>query len=98
MSHIFFGQKATTVIFAAFTLFAVALVSSPQALAEEHNITLSAEELPNGQFAYKRERQAVIPRPTLFVKQGDIVPLSIPNNPSKPRRFKVPSPSHARAA
>src|SRR3954451_5093021 len=98
MSHIFFGQKATTVIFAAFTLFAAALVSSPQALAEEHNITLSAEVLPNGQFAYKREGQAVIPGPTLFVKQGDIVHLSITNNTSKPVGFKVPSLSNASAA
>ncbi|MDE2366878.1 MAG: multicopper oxidase domain-containing protein, partial [Betaproteobacteria bacterium] len=98
MSNIFFGQKAITAISVAFTLFAGALASSPAALAASHNFTLTAEVLPNGQVGYKREDQAVIPGPTLFVKQGDTVNVSVTNNTGKPVGFKVPSLSNASAA
>lgn len=98
MSNIFFGQKAITAISAVVTLLAAALVSSPQALAAAHNITLTAEVLPNGQVGYKREGQAVIPGPTLFVKQGDAVNVSVTNNTGKPVGFKVPSLSNVSAA
>jgi DNA-binding beta-propeller fold protein YncE/plastocyanin len=40
--------------------------------AANHDLALSAEVLPNGQYGYKRgDSPAVIPGPTLFVKQGD---------------------------
>lgn len=73
-----------------------------------HDIQLSAENLPNGQFAYKMiehkvtsgagttditsnyASMAVIPGPTLFVKQGDAVNVELVNNASTDVGFKVP--------
>ena len=100
MSNIFHGQKAIASISAALTLFVAALVSAPPVQAAAHNISLSAEVLPNGQVGYKRngEDKAVIPGPTVFVKQGDTVTLSVTNNTGKPVGLKVPSLKNGGAA
>jgi plastocyanin len=83
---------------AAFALLAAMLSAPSGVLAAAHNITLSAEVLPNGQVGYKRgEGQALIPGPTLFVKQGDTVNVAVTNNTGKPLGFKVPSLSNVSA-
>src|SRR5687768_5317179 len=82
----------------ALTLLAGALLGSPVALAAVHNIAMTAEVLPNGQYGYKRADKAVIPGPTLFVKQGDTVTITVTNNTDKPAGFTVPGLSTASAA
>ncbi len=74
----------------ASVLFVSILLISHIALAASHNITLSAEVLPNGQFGYKMishtssegstpnySAEAVIPGPTIFVTQGDKVSIEL---------------------
>ncbi len=79
----------------ASVLFVSTMLISHIALAASHNITLSAEVLPNGQFGYKMishtssegstpnySAEAVIPGPTIFVTQGDKVSIELTNNTS----------------
>lgn len=74
------------------TLLVVTLLISSVTLAAAHNIALTAETLPNGQFGYKLAdaAQAVIPGPTLFVKTGDSIQVTLTNNTSVAVGFKVP--------
>ena len=92
--------KIPVTIGAAFALLAVTLLTAPVVLAAAHTVALTAEVLPNGQYGYKRGNQAVIPGPTLFVKQGDTVTVALTNNTPVPVGFKVPglSTSGAKAA
>jgi FtsP/CotA-like multicopper oxidase with cupredoxin domain len=92
MSKNIFGLNIKGVEIAGFglALLAASLLASPVALAAVHNISLTAKVLPNGQYGYKRDGKAVIPGPTLFVKQGDTVNVSVTNNTDKPAGFKVP--------
>jgi plastocyanin len=93
-----FTRKLSNIVIAAFALLAAVLCAPSGVLAAAHNITLSAEVLPNGQVGYKRgEGQALIPGPTLFVKQGDTVNVTVTNNTGKPVGFKVPSLSNISA-
>lgn len=67
--------------------------------AATHNLALTAEILPNGQYGYKSgDGQAVIPGPTLFVKQGDTVQVTMTNNTDKAVGFKVAGLSTRSAA
>jgi plastocyanin len=93
-----FTRKLSNIVMAALVVLAVTLCAPSAVMAAVHNITLSAEVLPNGQVGYKRgEGQALIPGPTLFVKQGDTVNVAVTNNTGKPLGFKVPSLSNASA-
>lgn len=76
----------------ALVLFAVVLLASPMVLAAVHHIALTAETLPNGQLAYKlaNSEKAVIPGPTLFVKRGDRVNVTLTNNTAVPVGFSIP--------
>jgi len=100
MSTKFFGLKIPATLAAAFALLAATLLAAPVALAAVHNIALSAEVLPNGQYGYKRDGQAVIPGPTLFVQQNDTINVALTNNTPVPVGFKVPglSAGSAKAA
>ena len=62
-------------------------------LAATHDINLSANTLPNGQYAFKMEKhtssdgttplypaEATIPGPTVFVKKGDVLNVTLTNN------------------
>ncbi|MBA2658525.1 MAG: multicopper oxidase domain-containing protein [Nitrosospira sp.] len=84
----------------ALALFTAMLLLAPVgAKAANHDLALSAEVLPNGQYGYKRgDSPAVIPGPTLFVKQGDTISVTVTNNTDKPAGFKVPGLSTASAA
>ncbi|PTQ82879.1 DNA-binding beta-propeller fold protein YncE [Nitrosospira multiformis] len=98
MNKIILGLKTASVKAAALALLAASLLASQTALAAVHDISLTAEILPNGQYGYKRGDKAVIPGPTLFVKQGDTVNVTVTNNTDKPAGFKVPGLSTATAA
>ncbi|WP_295624386.1 multicopper oxidase domain-containing protein [uncultured Nitrosomonas sp.] len=75
----------------AIVFFVITLLISQFALATEHNFALTAEPLPNGQIAYALSgNEAVIPGPTLFVKKGDTVNVSLTNNTGIKIGFKVP--------
>lgn len=97
MSRNILGLKIPATMTTAFALFAVTLLTSPVALAAVHNIALSAEVLPNGQYAYKRDGQAVIPGPTLFVKQGDTIHIALTNHTPVSVGLKVPGLSKGEA-
>ncbi|PSJ18268.1 multicopper oxidase domain-containing protein [Nitrosomonas supralitoralis] len=86
-SNIFSPRKLiVTIVFVVVTL-----LISPLALAAVHNISLTAETLPNGQVAYAMAgNEAVIPGPTIFVKKGDTVNVSLTNNTGIKIGFKVP--------
>ena len=97
MSKLIFGTK----LLAAGALGLVASLGSTVALAASHNIVMSAEILPNGQHGYKMVSHggnqgshypavAVVPGPTLFVKQGDSVKVQLINNTKEKVGFKVP--------
>lgn len=88
---------------AIFGLLTAMLLITSAALAVTHTISLSAEQLPNGQLAYRMmnhasssgpvggySSEAVIPGPTLFVKQGDKVNIQLTNNTAVPVGFNVP--------
>ncbi len=89
---------------AAMMLFAALIVVSNGVLAATHTVNMSAEILPNGQLGYKMishtssegatpeyPEEAVIPGPTLFVKQGDIINVELVNNTSIEASFLVPN-------
>ena len=76
----------------AFVLFSV-LWFTNNAFAATHDIHLSANTLPNGQYAFKMEKhtssdgatplypaEATIPGPTVFVKKGDVLNVTLTNN------------------
>ncbi|MFO7579153.1 MAG: beta-propeller fold lactonase family protein [Nitrosomonas halophila] len=86
------GFKDSIATLMALLLFAVALLASPMVLAAVHHIALTAETLPNGQLAYKlaNSEQAVIPGPTIFVKRGDRVNVTLTNNTAVPVGFSIP--------
>jgi DNA-binding beta-propeller fold protein YncE/FtsP/CotA-like multicopper oxidase with cupredoxin domain len=103
MNKLIFRIKLLTAT--AFGLLAALPLSSTIAMAASHNIVLSAEILPNGQYGYKMVSHsgnqgstypgiAVIPGPTLFVKQGDSVSVQLINNTKEKVGFKVPGLSH----
>jgi FtsP/CotA-like multicopper oxidase with cupredoxin domain len=77
MNKITLGLKTASAKAIAFALLTASLLASQVALAAVHNISLTAEVLPNGQYGYKRGDKAVIPGPTLFVKQGDTVIVTV---------------------
>ncbi len=77
-----------------------AILFSQTIFAASHNIEMSVETLPNGQFAYQMlshtssagatptyPTEAVIPGPTLFFTTGDKVRIKVTNNTSKVVRF-----------
>ncbi len=87
------GRKMKTITNLA--LFFTAWLLTSIALAATHNIILSAERLPNGQFGYKMVShtsdgavanypvEITIPGPTLFVKRGDVVNVQLINETHK---------------
>ncbi|SFW31177.1 multicopper oxidase domain-containing protein [Nitrosovibrio sp. Nv17] len=86
------GPRAVAMAGIARLLCAMALLLTPCAIwAATHTLALTAEILPNGQYGYKRgDGQAVIPGPTLFVRQGDTIQVTVTNNTDKPAGFRVP--------
>jgi DNA-binding beta-propeller fold protein YncE/plastocyanin len=99
MSKIAFERKIFAASGIVLGLLIVMLLGLPIAQAANHNFALTAEVLPNGQYAYKRgDSPAAIPGPTLFVKQGDTVRVTVTNNTDKPAGFKVPGLSNSSAA
>ncbi|SDY93182.1 Multicopper oxidase [Nitrosomonas sp. Nm33] len=97
-SHIY-GKKMKTIT--AIILFITTWLFSSITLAASHNIILSAETLPNGQYGYKMishttdgaapnyPADAVIPGPTLFVQGGDVVNIQLTNNTNIKVGFNV---------
>ncbi len=76
---------------AKWMVVAVMLLASSVALAAVHNISLTAKTLPNGQLAYALGgSEAVIPGPSLFIKKGDTLNVTLTNNTEIKVGFKVP--------
>ena len=110
MKSIVFGLKKKTLM--AGVCLTVMLFFSSSLLAATHTIELSAETLPNGQLGYKMishassegetpsyPAEAVIPGPTLFVKLGDTVNITLTNNTSVDVGLNIPGlPAGAEAA
>jgi plastocyanin len=110
MKSITFGFKKITVL--AWICLAVMLFCSNIVLAATHDIELSAETLPNGQLGYQMishtssegatpsyPTEAVIPGPTLFVKLGDTINISLTNNTNVAVGMNIPGlPAGAEAA
>ena len=92
MNKYFSGLSIPLAKMTVLILFTSMVFASSMAFAAVHNYTLTAETLPNGQLAYKlsSDAQAAIPGPTLFVKQGDSVNVTLTNNTAVPVSFKVP--------
>lgn len=80
-------------MFVGLQFFVVALLLSGFTTAATHNIVMTAEYVANGQPAYKMIShsssegstpsypvEAVIPGPTLFVKEGDVINIELTNN------------------
>lgn len=80
-------------MFVGLQFFVVALLLSGFTMAATHNIVMTAEYVANGQPAYKMIShsssegstpsylvEAVIPGPTLFVKEGDVINIELTNN------------------
>lgn len=89
------GSNIKTIM--AFMLLTTMLWISSIALAATHNIHVSAETLPNGQYGYKMlshtssdgltpvyPDEATIPGPTVFVKEGDVLKVTLTNNTGIP--------------
>jgi len=96
-SIVLFTSRAMAVlIYFTATLFfsSIVLASTP------HVIDITAETLPNGQLGYKMvshvgssqnyPADAVIPGPTLFVRQGDTVDITLTNNTGVPVGLNIP--------
>jgi plastocyanin len=110
MKSIIIGLKKKTLM--AGICLAVLLFFSNSLLAATHTIELSAETLPNGQLGYKMishtssegdtpsyPAEAVIPGPTLFVKLGDTLNITLTNNTSVDVGLNIPGlPAGAEAA
>lgn len=89
MSHQHISGLTRPIITAIF--FVITLLTSSFVLAAVHNISLTAETLPNGQVAYAMAgNEAVIPGPALLVKQGDTINVTLANNTGIKVGFKVP--------
>lgn len=70
---------------------ALLIASSAVLAATTHNIALIAKTLPNGQVGYALgDTEAVIPGPTLFIKEGDAIEVTLTNDTGIPVSFKVP--------
>lgn len=94
-----YGKKMRTIT--AIVLFMTTWLLSSIALAASHNVILSAETLPNGQYGYKMishtsdgavpnyPAEAVIPGPTLFVQSGDSITIQLTNNTNVKVGFNV---------
>ncbi|WP_373509626.1 multicopper oxidase domain-containing protein [Thiocapsa sp.] len=92
-----FAGKAMTVLICFMPTF---FLSSVASAATAHTINITAETLPNGQLGYKMtshvgssqtySADAVIPGPTLFVRQGDTVDITLTNNTSVPVGLNIP--------
>lgn len=91
----------TTKTMMALVGFTTILFFSNILLAATHTIEMSAETLPNGQFGYQLNAYAgpnqlsptsaaIIPGPTLFVKQGDELNITLTNNTSVPVGLNIP--------
>ncbi|MBA2484127.1 MAG: multicopper oxidase domain-containing protein, partial [Nitrosomonas sp.] len=101
-------NKKPWAVLVAMTLL---LIFSNVLLAATHSIELSTETLPNGQFGYQMISHtssegttpnypagAVIPGPTLFVKLGDTVNITLTNNTSVDVGLNIPGlPANAEA-
>lgn len=85
------GSQIKTIL-TCLTLFTMLWLSN-LALAATHNIHLAAQTLPNGQHGYRMlshtssegstptyPNEATIPGPTVFVKQGDVLNVTLTNN------------------
>jgi plastocyanin len=110
MKSIIIGLKKNTLM--AGICLVVMLFFSNSLLAATHTIELSAETLPNGQLGYKMishtssegdtpsyPAEAVIPGPTLFVKLGDTLNITLTNNTSVDVGLNIPGlPAGAEAA
>ncbi|QBQ55155.1 multicopper oxidase domain-containing protein [Nitrosococcus wardiae] len=80
MKAIVFGLKKKTTM--ALMLLATMLVSSNLILAATYNFEVFAKPLPNGQLGYvldSEDADAIIPGPTLFVKKGDTINITLTN-------------------
>ncbi|MCW5608853.1 MAG: copper oxidase, partial [Nitrosomonas sp.] len=90
--------------FAAVKFFTVTMLLSGFAFSATHNIVMTAEYVANGQPAYKMIShtssegatpdypvEAVIPGPTLFVKEGDVINIELTNNTQTRVGFLVPA-------
>ncbi len=85
------GCKRSIAQFMKGMVVAVTLLTSSVAVAAVHNIALTAKTLPNGQLAYASGgNEAVIPGPTLFVKEGDTLSITLTNTTEVKVGFKVP--------
>jgi len=83
--------RRSMAILMSLILFVMTLSISSFVLAAVHNVALTAEILPNGQLAYAiAGNEAVIPGPTLLVKEGDTLNVTLTNNTSIKIGFKVP--------
>gem|GEM_PF-3948419 len=91
------GLGNPTSMLTVLILFAVTFLISPMALAATHYFTMTAKTLPNGQLGYAMggteggsDVEAAIPGPALFVKQGDVVNVTLFNYTASDVGFKVP--------
>ncbi|SFE07403.1 multicopper oxidase domain-containing protein [Nitrosomonas sp. Nm166] len=97
MNNNIFKLRNSVSMLTVFILFAVIFLISPMALAATHYFTITAKTLPNGQLGYAlggteggSNAEAVIPGPALFVKQGDVVNVTLFNETASEVGFKVP--------
>ena len=91
MKKIFSELKNPQVVVTAVALLVLMLVASSSVLAAAHSVNLTAKVLANGQLGYAlNDGEAVIPGPTLFVKEGDTINVTLNNNTNIPVAFKVP--------
>lgn len=109
MSTSIYGKRMRKISI-TFILMALWLLSSV-AWAATHTISISAVQLPNGQYGYKLNNhtssdgavpnypaEAVIPGPTLFVKQGDQVTVQLRNETNIKIGFNVPGLTNGNVA
>ena len=72
-------------------VIAATLLTSSMVFAAVHNVTLTAKALPNGQLGYALgDNEAAIPGPTLFVREGDTISVTLNNNTKTSVGFKIP--------
>lgn len=101
MNKKIFGLKNPTSMLTVLILFAITMLAAPMALAAVHNFNITAKTLPNGQLGYAlggTDAEAVIPGPALFVKQGDVVNVTLTNNTAFEVGFSVPGLTNQNAA
>lgn len=75
-------------------LLAMSWFAVSSSFAASLNFNLTAKILPNGQVGYAMNgsngNEAVIPRPALFAKQGDVINVSLANETKNNVGFYVP--------